>query len=396
MDQRFAKRVRDTQKSFLQRVFKAAADPEMISFAGGFPHKKFFPVEELKEATVRMLDEHGAEALQYSIAEGYLPLREWIAQRYHEKYRITVEPDEILITNGSQQGIDLISRVMLDEGDPLSIESPGYLGALDAFSLYLPRYHAVSMEDDGVNTDMLKQILKKTDVKLFYGVPNFQNPTGITYSEKKRNEVAEIVGSSKTLFVEDDPYGELRFMGDSLFPIKKLIGDRCVLLGSFSKIVAPSLRLGWMCADRHIMKRLVNAKHALDLHTANFTQLIVYRYLVDNNIDDHLETKRVAYLRQRNRMLEMIEEHFPKRVSFTRPEGGLFLWVTLPEGVSSLELFEIAEGKRVLFVPGTPFYPDASGGQNTLRLNFSNTDEKLIETGIKRLAEAMHEMIRKL
>jgi len=390
----FAGRSAGGAETTLHRVFVAAARPGVISFAGGFPNKRFFPAKEIAESAGRVLKESAHVELQYSGAEGYLPLREYISRRYYETEGLTIPPDEILITNGSQQAIDLIARVMLDEGDPVAIECPGYLGAIDALSFYRPRFVCVPMSVDGPDTGALQGALSAGDVKLFYGVPNFQNPTGVSYSADVRNRIAGIIGSGRTLYVEDNPYGELRFMGEPLGPIKGIIGPQGVLLGSFSKIVAPGLRVGWMCADRPIMKRLVAAKHATDLHTDIFIQHVLFRYVSDYDIDEHIRQIREVYGCQRNVMIRSIEEYFPPEVGFTRPEGGLFLWMTLPAGVSSMGLFERALEGGVVVVPGTAFYPGGNGGDNAIRLNFSGVDEGEIDVGMRVLAGVVKQMMR--
>jgi 2-aminoadipate transaminase len=393
MDILFAARTTGAPKSALHRVFAAAAQQDVISFAGGFPNKRFFPAKEIGEAALKVLADSAGRALQYSIAEGYVALREYICARYHEKHGLSVSPDEVLITSGSQQAIDLVGRVMLDEGDFAAIESPGYLGAIDALSFYRPAYLPVPMTGDGPDPDALRRALSAGDVKIFYGVPDFQNPTGITYSAERRREVADIIGKGRTLFVEDNPYGDLRFEGEPLGPVKGLVGERGLLLGSFSKIVAPGLRVGWICADRKIMARLVTAKHATDLHTDYFIQHVIHRYLTDNDIDAHIEQIRAAYLSRRDTMIRMIEEHFPPGVRFTRPEGGLFLWMTLPAGVSSMELFDRALAEKVVIVPGTPFYTAGGGGDDAVRLNFSGVDEEQILEGMKTLGRVAAEMM---
>jgi 2-aminoadipate transaminase len=393
IDKQFAKRSAGGAETTLHRVFVAAAKKGAISFAGGFPNKRFFPARQIGEAAARVLAENAHEALQYSVAEGYLPLREYICRRYAEKQGLSVDPDEVLITNGSQQAIDLIARVMLDEGDFAAIECPGYLGAIDALSFYRPRFLPVVMADDGPDPDALKEALSGRDVKIFYGVPNFQNPTGVSYSAARRERVAEIIQSKRTIMVEDNPYGELRFIGEPLPLLKGILGAQGVLLGSFSKIVAPGLRVGWICADRQIMRRLTAAKHAADLHTDIFIQHVLHRYVTDCDIDDHIKEIREVYGNQRNAMIRMIEDHFPSGVSFTRPEGGLFLWMTLPDGVSATALFERGLENGVVVVPGTAFYAGGGGGDNAVRLNFSGVDEDEINMGMRVLAGVVGQMM---
>ena len=381
----FANRMGTTHKSFIREILKVTEDPEIISFAGGLPNPKFFPVKEIANASLKVLEENGENVLQYSTTEGYLPLREYIAERYRKKKGLKVDPDEILITNGSQQGIDLIGKIFLDKGDQIVIERPGYLGAIQAFSMYEPIFQSIPLLDDGIDTNLLERTFRGNRIKLFYAVPNFQNPSGITYSRQRRRDVANILKKHNAIFVEDDPYGELRFIGEDLPSIRAYLEDNIILLGSFSKIITPGLRLGWICAKKDIMERIIVAKQASDLHSNYLSQRIVHQYLVDNDIDKHILKIRDAYKKRRDLMVSMIVEYFPEEIKYTKPEGGMFLWITLPKRISSLDLVDLAIKENVAFVPGNAFYVDG-GGNNTLRLNFSNSDEEKIEEGIKRLA----------
>jgi 2-aminoadipate transaminase len=384
----FAKRVDDIPKSFIREILKVIDDPEIISFAGGLPNPEFFPVEEIKEAASKVLTEDGTNVLQYSTTEGYLPLREYIADRYFKRQGLKISPEEILITNGSQQGLDLIGKTFLNEGDGVIIEEPGYLGAIQSFSFYRPKFHSIPLLDDGIDIESLKDTLVENDCKLFYGVPNFQNPSGISYSDKKRREVAQLLEESNTVFVEDDPYGELRFIGEDIPSIKNYLKDNTILLGSFSKIVAPAFRLGWIVMSKEKMEKVIVAKQAADLHSNYFAQRVIYQYLLDNDIDQHINKIKEAYGRQREAMVNSIKEYFSPEVSCTEPEGGMFLWITLPKELSSLDIFEMAIKEQVAFVPGSPFYVN-QGGKNTLRLNYSNVAEDKIEKGIKSLAKVI-------
>lgn len=386
----FAKRMSNVHKSFIREILKVTEDKNIISFSGGLPNPKSFPVKEIGEAVSKVLSKNGAEILQYSTTEGYLPLRQYIAERYLKK-GLNVDASEILITNGSQQGIDLISKVFLDKGDKVLVENPTYLAAIQSFGLFEPEFKSVPLLKDGVDIDTLQKILSHNEIKLFYSVTNFQNPTGISYSKEKRQKVAEILKDKDILFVEDNPYGEIRFLGEDIPPVKAYLPNS-VLFGSFSKIVSPGMRLGWIVADEEIMDKIVIAKQASDLHSNYFTQRVVYQYLIDNDVDEHIEKIKKMYRNQRNLMISMIEEHFPENVHYTEPEGGMFLWVTLPEGLSSMDLFQLAIKENVSFVPGKAFFTDGSG-DNTLRLNFSNSNEKRIEKGIKRLGKAIYELM---
>lgn len=388
----FAERMNRVHKSFIREILKVTEDSNIISFAGGLPNPKSFPIKEVEKSVSRVLSENGEEALQYSTTEGYRPLREYIAKRYL-KVGLKVEADEILITNGSQQGIDLIGKVFLNKGDKVLVERPTYLAAIQSFGLYEPQFRSVSLLEDGVDIDALEKILSAEKIKLFYSVTNFQNPTGITYSKQKRREVAEILKNHDTVFVEDNPYGEIRFLGEDIPPVKAYLEDS-ILFGSFSKTVSPGMRLGWIVANEEVMEKIIIAKQASDLHSNYFTQRVVYQYLIDHEVDKHIEKIKEMYRNQRNMMVSMIEKYFPENVKYTKPEGGMFLWVTLPEGLSSMDLFELAIKENVAFVPGQAFYADGSG-ENTLRLNFSNSDEEKIEEGIKRLGKAINELMNK-
>jgi 2-aminoadipate transaminase len=385
MNTLFSNRILTTQKSFIREILKVTENPDVISFAGGLPNSRFFPVKEIKAAASKVLEEDGKNILQYSITEGYLPLREYISKRYLEKKGLKISPDEILITNGSQQCLDLLGKTFLDKGDHVAIERPGYLGTIQAFSMFEPSFHSVPLLDDGIDTVSLERTFGEYRVKMFSAVPNFQNPSGITYSKQKRTELAGILRDYDSIFIEDDAYGELRFMGENLPLVRNYHEENNILLGSFSKIVSPGLRLGWICARKEILEKIIVAKQAADLHSNYFSQRILHRYLIDNDLDEHIRKIRKAYKEQRDLMVSLIEEQFPEEIKCTKPEGGMFLWVTLPENLSSMELFNRAIKENVAFVPGSPFYV-GGGGENTLRLNFSNSDRERIETGIKRLA----------
>ncbi len=386
----FSDRISDVPRSFIREILKVAADESIISFAGGLPNRDLFPLDEIKAATNKVLDKAGRDALQYSTSEGHPELRQWIADRYRAKKGLNVHPDNILITTGSQQGLDLLGKTILNEGDQVIIEEPGYLGAIQAFSLYKSVFHPVLVDTNGINIDMLKHALSGFRIKLFYSVPNFQNPSGISYPEANRRDVANILQGKATILIEDDPYGELRFMGAEKQSFYSHIPENTVLLGSFSKIVVPSFRIGWVVAGEEIMEKLVVAKQASDLHTNYFGQRIILQYLIDNDLDEHIRKIREAYRRQRDAMVEAIREHFPAEVKYTEPEGGMFLWVALPEYLSAHDIFSRAIKRKVAFVPGDPFYVNMKS-VNTLRLNYSCVDVETIRTGIKILGDVLSE-----
>ncbi len=387
----FSDRISGVPRSFIREILKVAIDPSVISFAGGLPNRDLFPVEALKEATIKVFDSAGRDALQYTNSEGYIDLRAWIAERYRTQHGLDIPVDNILITTGSQQGLDLLGKTLINQGDHVVIEEPGYLGAIQAFSLYRPTWQPVTVADEGMDVDKFRAVMTSQKPKLVYTVPNFQNPGGITYSESCRLDMAAAIEGSTTLLIQDDPYGDLRFAGKPKSNFYQHLPNNTILLGTFSKIVAPALRIGWLVAPDAIMQKLIIAKQASDLHTDYLSQRIIHQYLLDNDVDDHIAEITRVYGRQRQAMVDAIEAHFPPDVRYTKPDGGMFLWVTLPEGLSSMALFDIAIGDKVAFVPGNPFYVRPHDA-NTLRLNYSCVDEATIEIGIKRLAAAIDEL----
>ena len=387
-----AKRMQFVKPSFIREILKVTQDPTVISFAGGLPSPELFAVEPMAQAAAKVFRQDGRSALQYSTTLGHEPLRQWIAAYMGRRYGLAVDADQILITSGSQQGLDLIGKVFVNPYDPVVIEEPGYLGAIQTLALCEARIYSVPLLDEGPDLDMLETILDGDKAKLIYAIPNFQNPSGLTYSAATRQSLAERLQDRDLVLVEDDPYGLLRYEGEDLPSLATMLPDKVLLLGSFSKVVAPGLRLGWICGPKDIIKELVTAKQAADLHTGTVVQRILGQYLQDNDLDSHVAMLRRAYVQRRDAMISAMEQSFPSEVTFTRPQGGMFLWVSLPAGLSSLRLFEVAIGQKVAFVPGTPFYVDG-GGESNLRLNFSNASESDIEIGIARLGAAVREMM---
>ena len=391
MNELFSNRISGVKPSFIREILKVAVDPSIISFAGGLPNRDLFPVDALQKATNDIFIEDGKDILQYSSTEGYLPLREMIAADYKRK-GLEISVDEILITNGSQQGLDLLGKVLLNEGDEVLIEEPGYLGAIQAFEVYSAKFNSVPVHQDGMDIDVLQQTLKTSNAKLMYTVPNFQNPSGISYTNENRQAVAQCLSKTKTLLIEDNPYGDLRFSGEEKQSFKALLPEQTILLGSFSKTVVPSFRLGWIVAPKALMEKLVIAKQAGDLHSNYFCQRVLHRFLQDNDLKAHIEKIIAVYGKQKAVMEKAIERYFPKQVTYLNPEGGMFLWVTLPEKLSATTLFDKAIEQKVAFVPGDPFYVKKRG-LNTLRLNFSSVDPDIIEEGIKRLGTVLHQLL---
>lgn len=386
---RFSKRMNNVSKSFIREILKTTESKDVISFAGGLPNPRFFPINEIAEASNEVLRKSGESVLQYSTTEGYAPLREFIANRYYKG--LDVNADNIIITNGSQQALDLIGKVFLDAGDDIVIEKPGYLGAIQSFSFYEPIFNAVTLNNDGIDINELKEILDHKDPKLFYAVTNFQNPTGITYSSENRKKLVELLKSYNTLLIDDNPYGELRFENQHLDSMASMLRDKVISLGSFSKIFSPAMRLGWICATKGIIDKLIIAKQASDLHTNNLSQRILYQYLVTNNIDEHIRNICSSYKTQKDYMLQCFDDEPLGGVEITRPEGGMFIWMTLPQGISSVKLFQSVSAKNVAFVPGVPFYINCDD-TNTLRMNFTNSSFEEIEKGVGILKDCIKDL----
>jgi len=383
---KYAKRMSQVQKSFVREILKVTEKKEVISFAGGLPNPDFFPTKEIAEASSKILKEDGSSVLQYSTTEGYKPLREFIVDRYYKGCGVSA--DEILITNGSQQALDLIGKVFLDLEDGIVIEKPGYLGAIQAFSIFEPKFHTVTLNDDGIDIEELERVLIEEKPKLFYAVTNFQNPTGISYSEETRTKLAKLMKAHDTILIDDNPYGELCYKDQVPPSMISLMQGNMIALGSFSKVFSPGMRLGWICAPKEIIEKITIAKQASDLHTNYFSQRLLFQYLTENNLDEHISHIRQAYKERKDFMVKCLEKELPSNVKYTNPDGGMFLWVTLPEGASSMKLFEEVSAKDVAFVPGIPFYINCND-INTLRMNYTNSSFEEIEKGVKIFAEVI-------
>ncbi len=386
----FAERMRNMRPSLVRELLKNAGGPGFISFAGGLPNPKFFPAEALITATEAVLRNDAANTLQYAVSEGYPPLREWIATRYRQRFGLNIPVEEILITNGSQQGLDLLGKVLLDPGDVVINERPGYQGAIHALSIYQPHFASVTLGGDGLDVGELSRALRAhaDRAKFVIITPNYQNPTGLTYSEANRRAIAGVIRQRNMLLVEDDPYNELGFTGESAPPMRAYLEDRVVLLGSFSKIVAPGMRLGWLIASQEIMRRIIIAKQGADFHTNNFAQRALHHYLISNPVAEHIARIRAGYASQAQAMIAALERHLPAGISFTRPQGGMFIWVTLPETADAMAILKDAVAQKVSFLPGAPFFTDGDG-QRYMRLSYSQADEATIEEGIARLARVV-------
>jgi len=388
-----SRRILSTPSSFIREILKVVQNPEIISFAGGLPNPISFPQDELKVSMDRITSRYGDKIYQYSTTQGLDSLREYIVQRYNKIHNMDLTIDNVIITTGSQQALDLLGKVFINKGDKVLVEKPSYLGLLQAFCSYEAVFVQTKLDEDGLNIPELKRNLKEYKPKLAYLIPNFQNPTGLTYSAQNRIEVFETIKDENMLLIQDDPYGELRFTDEERIPY---IGinqtNKNIYLGSFSKIVTPGMRLGYIIADKEIIRLVETAKQAADLHSNIFAQYLISDYLWNNDLDRHIEKIKALYKMQAGAMVEAMKKYFPKNVKFTIPKGGMFTWATMPEEKSSVELFNNAIKKNVAFVPGDPFYV-SERNVSTLRLNYTNATSERIEEGIKRLAEAMEQQI---
>ncbi|MDE6739546.1 MAG: PLP-dependent aminotransferase family protein [Lachnospiraceae bacterium] len=391
MENLLSEGIKATPPSFVRGILKAASDPDVISFAGGLPNPISFPQEELLESMNRIVKTYGSSVFQYSITAGLPELRQYIADRYNRIFGLTLTIDNIIITTGSQQALDLIGKVLLNKGDGVIVEKPTYLAAIQAFSMQQPVFYPVELTEEGMEPEQLEKALQNP-VKFIYAIPDFQNPTGLTYSAENRKRIYEILKDKDVVLIEDDPYGELRFDGERLPYIGAGKLPNSILLGTFSKTVTPGMRTGFIISEnKELLKCISVAKEAGDLHTNIFSQYLIWDYLINNDLDMHITKIKALYQKQAQAMMDAMDRYFPSTVKYTKPHGGMFLWVTLPEGISAMSLFPKALEKKVAFVPGDPFYIGIENA-NTMRLNFTNADCETIEEGIRRLGDLLKEL----
>ncbi|NNG22099.1 aminotransferase-like domain-containing protein [Telluria aromaticivorans] len=385
----FSERAQQLQSSFIREILKITQRPEIISFAGGLPSPATFPVERMKAAYDKVLSEAGKVALQYGPTDGYAPLREWIANSLStEGSRIL--PEQILMTSGSQQALDLLGKVLVDEGSRVLVETPSYLGALQAFSVYRPEFKSVDTDDHGLVPSSIAAVAD--GARMLYSLPNFQNPTGRSLSLERRHELVETCARFGIPLIEDDPYGALSYKGEPMPKMVAMNPDGVIYMGSFSKVLTPGIRLGYVCAPLPLVRRLELAKQAADLHTAQLTQMVVHEVVKDGFLDQHIPTIRKLYGDQCQVMLDAMTEHFPSSVTWTKPEGGMFIWVTLPKGIDAMKLLDQSLAARVAFVPGAPFYAN-DPASNTLRLSFVTVPPERIREGIAVLGKLIADML---
>lgn len=384
----YADRVNHMEGSAIRELLKVTEQPDIISFAGGLPAPELFPLTDIRESYDRVLGAGDPSVLQYGTTEGYLPLREKIAAQIRAK-GIKAEADNIFLTNGSQQGLDLIAKLFLNPGDVVLLQNPSYLGAIQTFRSYQANFRSFLTNEGGINLSDLESSIKLHCPKLIYLAPTYQNPTGTTLTIEERQAVARLASQHKIPVIEDDPYGELRYEGPVLPSIKSFAAeDEVIYLGTFSKTLAPGLRLGWIVADRKLIAKLTIAKQGTDLHTSSLLQRATHYYLTHFDAAEHVEKIRQTYKQRRDLMLQELKVAFPTQVKWTEPSGGMFIWLTLPEGYDTAQLLPQAATAKVAYVPGVHFF--ANGGSNSsMRLNFSNPTPEQIKQGISRLAAIM-------
>lgn len=385
----FSERAQQLQSSFIREILKITQRPEIISFAGGLPSPATFPVERMKAAYDKVLSENGKVALQYGPTDGYAPLREWIANSLSTEGS-AILPEQILMTSGSQQALDLLGKVLVDEGSRVLVETPSYLGALQAFSVYRPEFKSVDTDEHGLVPSSIEPIAQ--GARMLYSLPNFQNPTGRSLSLARRQELVETCARLGVPLIEDDPYGSLSYKGEPMPKMVAMNPDGVIYMGSFSKVLTPGIRLGYVCAPLPLVRRLELAKQAADLHTAQLTQMVVHEVVKDGFLDQHIPTIRQLYGDQCQVMLAAMKEHFPAGVTWTEPEGGMFIWVTLPQQIDAMKLLEQSLAARVAFVPGAPFYAN-DPASNTLRLSFVTVPPERIREGIAILGKLIAGML---
>ncbi|OPJ58366.1 PLP-dependent aminotransferase family protein [Clostridium chromiireducens] len=394
MNFNYAERMSNLKASEIREILKVTQRLEVISFAGGLPAPELFPIDEIKEVNRIVLEEDGESVLQYTTTEGYNPLREWCADRMNKRLGTNFEYDHILITHGSQQALDLSGKVFLNKGDIVLCESPTYLAAISAFKAYECNFIEVPTDDDGMIISELEDLLKTTEnVKMIYVIPEFQNPTGRTWSIARRKAIAELASKYNVIVLEDNPYGELRFEGKTLPSIKSFDNSGQVLcMGTFSKIFCPGYRIGWIAGHKELIQKYILVKQCTDLQCNTIAQRDIAKYLELYDIDKHIEKIREVYRERCDLAFNTMEREFPKEVKFKKPQGGLFMWIELPNKINARDVLEKCLERNVAFVPGGSFFPNG-GHENTFRINFSNMPNERIVEGIKCIGEVLKEYI---
>ncbi|MFW5710939.1 MAG: PLP-dependent aminotransferase family protein [bacterium] len=391
-EQMLAERTRHMGSSAIREILKVLSRPGIVSLAGGMPAPEAFPMEKMNALCDLVLRKHGTAALQYGTTEGFFPLKEALAD-YLQENRIETVPENVNITTGSQGVLDALGKILITPGDAIAVEAPTYLGALQAFNPYGPRYVQMETDEDGLIPESMEAVIKEHRPKMVYLVPTFQNPTGRTVPLERRQRIAAIAQVTNTLIIEDDPYGQLRYRGEFVTPIAAMAPEHVVYCGSFSKVFAPGLRVGFYIAPQLVEEWLVRAKQGVDLHTSSFSQALAAEFVAGGYLKEHLPKIIELYRPKQEAMLAAMDEYFPQGFTWSKPEGGMFIWAEGPSSMDALKLYDEAINNQVAFVPGRYFYTDEGAGSNTLRLNFTMADEQTIRAAIERLAQAMKKFV---
>ena len=390
MARSFSKLASGTMDSFIMSLVDVAARPGMISFSTGLPDNSLFDIEGLAKASDEVLREMRGDALQYDSATGYIPLRKRIAERCRKELGFDATYEDVIMTNGSQECFDLLARLFLDPGDRMAVENPGYLGAIQSFSAYAPEFIGIDVGPDGADADQLARAVE-SGAKLFYSIPNHQNPSGNSYSESVRRSVADIVRGSRCLLIEDDAYGELGYAGRAGRTMKSMAPEDTVLTGSFSKTISPGMRIGWMVVPEWMRAQAGRSLEAMSLQSGTLCQKIVDRFLQEHDYDEYLRGLRRSYSKKKDFFLDIMEDELPDCMEWNNPKGGMFVWLTSPEGTDAMRIFNAALDRRLVVMPGKPFH--VRGGENTLRLNFATPTEDQIRAGMKALGDACRDVL---
>jgi len=395
MNIKFSKNIEELTGTATREFLKLAYEPDIITLSGGLPSSDSFPLEEIKHISKLVLDEFGTKALQYTITEGYEPLRHQIAERMNRKNKTNVSKDEILLTCGSQQGLDFSGRVFIDSGDVIICESPTYTGAINAFDVYNPTFVEIPTDENGMIMEELERVLETTDnVKMIYVIPDFQNPTGVRWSIERRIKFMEIINKYEIPVIEDNPYSELNFTGE-VYPSLKSMDEKglVIFLGTFSKILCPGYRIGWVCAPEEILKKYIYVKQRADLQSSTIAPIEISKFIELYDLDAHIESVNELYKKRKDIMIKTMKEEFPPEVKYTNPDGGLFLWIELPENLKATELIKDCLKEKVAYMSGDSFFPNG-GKLNYIRLNFSSNPEDKIIEGIKKIGKVLREHIK--
>jgi 2-aminoadipate transaminase len=390
MARSFAKLASGTMDSFIMSLVDVAARPGMISFSTGLPDNSLFDIEGLAKASDEVLREMRGDALQYDSATGYIPLRKRIAERCRKELGFDATYEDVIMTNGSQECFDLLARLFLDPGDRMAVENPGYLGAIQSFSAYAPEFIGIDVGPEGADADQLARAVE-SGAKLFYSIPNHQNPSGNSYSESVRRSVADIVRGSRCLLIEDDAYGELGYAGRAGRTMKSMAPEDTVLTGSFSKTISPGMRIGWMVVPEWMRAQAGRSLEAMSLQSGTLCQKIVDRFLQEHDYDEYLRGLRKSYSKKKDFFLDIMEDELPDCMEWNNPKGGMFVWLTSPEGTDAMRIFNAALDRKLVVMPGKPFH--VRGGENTLRLNFATPTEDQIRAGMKALGDACRDVL---